>query len=368
MEGGVVSGLLRMLIGIVVGIAIVRVFFKNSIGFRIGVLLIVLLVVVIGATRVSSAGLIPPLAGTFISLGAGTVALIILSSLIKKPLSELKGAVEQLAEGKLGVDFRMRARRDELGELSTSLQSLVKVLRETVMEIEGNAVRVAEVGNDLLSTSRSVSEAASRQAASSEEVSGAMESIVETAERNAESSAQTAQRTEAVQKGIRDVAGAARSATEIQTEIDGKILLIQEIAAQTNILALNAAIEAARAGESGRGFSVVAAEVRKLAERSRVAAEGITDLSAQNAELASTSAANLVALVSEVEASAVLSGEITGASQDQRTGVEQVNAAVLLFNEEAQKAAAVSEVLTASSETMIAQADALKRTIAFFRL
>jgi len=160
----------------------------------------------------------------------------------------------------------------------------------------------------------------------------------------------------------------AKQIVEIISVIDG-------IAFQTNILALNAAVEAARAGEQGRGFTVVAAEVRNLAQRSAAAAKDIRRLIAstrdevgQGVGLVESTGRALAGMVDDVVAVSGLVGEIAAASVQQSAGVDQVNHAVTALDEVTQQNAALVEEASAASRTTVDVAEALMRNVAFFRL
>jgi methyl-accepting chemotaxis protein len=151
-------------------------------------------------------------------------------------------------------------------------------------------------------------------------------------------------------------------------EIAGKISIIEEIARQTNLLALNAAIEAARAGEHGKGFAVVASEVRKLAERSQMAAAEISELSSSSVEVAEKAGEMLSAMLPDIQRTAGLVQEISAASKEQDTGTEQINKAIQQLDQVIQQNAAAAEEMSATAEELANQSEQLQSTISFFKV
>jgi methyl-accepting chemotaxis protein len=151
-------------------------------------------------------------------------------------------------------------------------------------------------------------------------------------------------------------------------QIASKIGIIDDIAYQTNLLALNAAIEAARAGEHGKGFAVVATEVRKLAERSQVAAQEIGTLAGGSVQLAERAGRLLDAMVPSIRKTSDLVQEIAAASEEQSAGVGQINGAMNHLNQTTQQNASASEQLAATAEEMSGQAEQLLQSMAFFRI
>jgi methyl-accepting chemotaxis protein len=146
-----------------------------------------------------------------------------------------------------------------------------------------------------------------------------------------------------------------------------KIMIIEEIARQTNMLALNAAIEAARAGEHGKGFAVVASEVRKLAERSQTAAGEINRLSESSVQIAERAGDLLGSIVPSIQKTADLVQEINSASNEQRTGVDQINKAIQQLDLVIQRNAAAAEEIAATAQELDSQAENLQESAAFFR-
>jgi methyl-accepting chemotaxis protein len=161
---------------------------------------------------------------------------------------------------------------------------------------------------------------------------------------------------------------AVKAMINAMQEIATKIGIIDDIAYQTNLLALNAAIEAARAGESGKGFAVVASEVRKLAERSQIAAQEIGQVASNSVGLAENAGTLLDTMLPNIKKTSDLVQEITVASEAQSSGVSQINSAIYQLNQTTQQNASSSEELAATAEEMNAQAEILKRTMSFFKI
>jgi methyl-accepting chemotaxis protein len=147
-----------------------------------------------------------------------------------------------------------------------------------------------------------------------------------------------------------------------------RISVVDDIAYQTNMLALNAAIEAARAGQSGKGFAVVAGEVRKLAERSQVAAREISQLAASSLKQAEAAGALLEQMVPSIVKTSTLIAEIDAAGASQSTGIAQIHTAMTQVNAATQHNASASEQLAATAEQMRGQAAALRVNVERFRL
>ncbi|NJK93690.1 MAG: hypothetical protein HC905_01080 [Bacteroidales bacterium] len=165
---------------------------------------------------------------------------------------------------------------------------------------------------------------------------------------------------------MKNVASRAEKAGTMNKSVSEKIRIINDIAFQTNLLALNAAVEAARAGEHGRGFAVVASEVRKLAERSKFAADEIVNLASESYNLNESAGKQMNETLPMIEKTSRLVLEITAASMEQNAGSDQINNAIQQLNKVTQQNAAAAEQLATSAEEMASQAEQLKELISYF--
>ncbi|MBN2352867.1 MAG: methyl-accepting chemotaxis protein [Spirochaetales bacterium] len=306
---------------------------------------------------------------------AGLLALIVflaffITRSITKPLKHAVDFANKIAHGDLAqkIDSKYLARNDEIGALSKSLNTMVGQLLDIVQTIITNANNVSGGSEEISSSSQQLSQGATEQAASAQEVSSSMEQMGANIRQNSDNSLQTEKiALKAADDANRGGESIQKSVTAMK-EIASKILIIEEIARNTDLLALNAAIEAARAGEHGKGFAVVASEVRKLAERSQRAANEISQLSRSSVEIAVQAGDMFQKIVPDIKRTAELVQEISAASREQNTGVDQINKALAQLDQVIEQNAASSEELASMSEELAAQAEQLQSTISFFKI
>jgi methyl-accepting chemotaxis protein len=292
------------------------------------------------------------------------------SSYFSKQIVVSAECMMRLSQGDLARDIAELEvkRRDEIGRLLVSMREMVAKLISAVGGVRSIAQQVASGSTQLASSAVAVSDGTTKQAAASEEVASSMSELsagIRQSAENAETTAQIAGRNAASAMAGRESVTATGQAMR---DIVERVGIIDEIARQTNLLAVNAAIEAARAGEQGKGFAVVAAEVHDLAEKSRKAAAEIQQLSHRGIELSGSVDSMMAELTPDIERTATLVGEISAASKEQSTGIDQVNQALGQLDSIIQRNAATAEQLSSMAEELSSQAEVMIETVSFFRI
>lgn len=279
---------------------------------------------------------------------------------------EIALVTERIASGDL--DFKIDTKGKEAVGILAAMISMKAKLIEVISDIKNNSLSIDDAATQISSTAEALSQAASEQAASVEETSASIEEMGASINQNSEN-AQVTDGIASSSAGSAGEGGAAVAETvAAMRKIAERISIIEDIAYQTNMLALNAAIEAARAGEHGKGFAVVAAEVRKLAERSQVASAEISDLSTSSVKVAERAGELLEQMLPDINKTAELVQEISVSSEEQSSGVNQINIAVQQLDAVTQQNAASAEELAATSAGLQNQSSELQKSVGYFRL
>jgi methyl-accepting chemotaxis protein len=304
------------------------------------------------------------------------------SLMITRPISRAAAVSDGVAQGNLAQKIDVNHHGGELGLLLNSLQNTIYRLRELIQAVRDRAEAVQNGTDEIARGNAELSSRTEQQASTLEQTAASIEEFTASVKHNAEN----AQHAKSLATGASEVATkGGRAVADVVATMDGIsdsskkisdiIGVIDGIAFQTNILALNAAVEAARAGEQGRGFAVVAAEVRSLAQRSAEAAKEIKVLIGDSVhrvntggQLVQQAGATMKEVVAAVQRVTEVISQITDASREQASGIDQVNTAITHMDQSTQQNAALVEEVAATAESMSDEVRAMMQAVSAFNL
>lgn len=305
-----------------------------------------------------------------------------LAAAFAEMVESIRGQIEaagRISEGDFTHDVPLRSDADALG---IALQKIQNDLNSAMLLIDMSAQQVNVGAGQVSAAAQSLSSGATEQASSVEELSASVTSVSEEADKNAKSVRQATEYVQQANAGIQqanlhmqNLNDSMKKIGEDSDKITKITKMVEDIAFQTNILALNAAVEAARAGQAGKGFSVVAEEVRNLAAKSSEAAKQTSDLIqeasaavSQGQELASQTAEVLVTVSDKAKMVAKAIGQVESSSSKQAIAIEQITQGLTQVSSVVQTTAATAEESSASSEELAAQAQTLQQEVGKFKL
>jgi len=301
---------------------------------------------------------------------------------LAKAVEETQGIIEGAKAGNLSTRVPLEGKTGAIAALCDGVNALMDKMSEVIVQVREAGDTINTAASEISTGNNDLSQRTEEQASSLEETAASMEELASTVKNNAENAKQanqlaTAASAVAVKGGevVGQVVNTMHAINQSAKKIEDIISVIDGIAFQTNILALNAAVEAARAGEQGRGFAVVAGEVRNLAQRSASAAKEIKDLisdsvskTAEGTSQVEQAGKTMQEIVSSVQRVTDIMGEISAASIEQSSGIDQVNTAITSMDEVTQQNAALVEQAAAAAESLVEQAGSLIEVVSVFEL
>jgi len=346
---------------------------------------------------------------TALALLLGILAAVLITRQITRPLQDTLVVVERIASGDLSHNLEV-TRRDEIGVLQLGIQRMGSTLRDLIGGIRDGVTQIASAAEELSAVTEQTSAGVNSQKTETDQVATAMHEMSATVQevaRNAEQASQAAseadkqaragdqvvaQAVAQIERLANEVGRSAVAMNELEQESGriGKVMdVIKAVAEQTNLLALNAAIEAARAGEAGRGFAVVADEVRGLAQRTQQSTEEIeslvaglqngtrqvssimlssrelTDSSVELARKAGTSLGSITQTVSSIQA---MNQQIAAAAEQQSSVAEEISRSILNVRDVSEQTASASEETAASSIELARLGNQLQQLVSHFKV
>ncbi|MEM6661802.1 MAG: nitrate- and nitrite sensing domain-containing protein [Pseudomonadota bacterium] len=256
----------------------------------------------------------------------------------------------------------------EHDRLSMAFQIMAVSLNQVIDGAREAAEKVSKESQDLDSAAGVIASVSQKQSGAAQTASAAVVEITANLTLTAENAEETDKLAQQAAQEARESASSVLQASQAMNSIAEKIMIIQEIARQTDLLALNAAVEAARAGEHGLGFAVVASEVRKLAERSQIAAEEISSLSSSTLEVSTDAAERIERLSPMIQRTAELVADISTATKEQSVGAEQINSSVRQLSQLIQENEASAKEVSTRVTRLSSQAREHLENLEFFEL
>lgn len=297
--------------------------------------------------------------------------------LITRPLKNITSVLDTIANGEIKKAtqqqcyrdvLKLSSRTDEIGMISISISTLENKLRNILTEIKHTLQNIQLVSEKLTQTSQHLNHGAGLQSQASQDVSKSIEQISNMLNTYLSEAEHNGRQAKNAASDLEKGGQAVSLSVEVINNIANKISIIEDIAFQTNILALNAAVEAARAGEQGKGFSVVASEVRKLAERSQAAAVEIRNLSGDSLNIANKAGTLISSIVPEMQLTAESIEKFSETNKQQNHKVELINNALSdlenTMNSNINLSTEVSDLATGLST----KAQELANSIHYFKL
>lgn len=371
MEFFIKSSLMQIAFAIPVSWLLIKILFKNSVFGRISVVWVFSLIF---STINYTARITFESWTEYISFPVTTlimaIAVYVASRMIRNPLKDMMSDLKKISEGDINIEItnKYSKNKDEFGTLAGSINLISLNFNKILGSIKKNSKDLMLVSEDLSQIMSTMTENTSTQASSIEEISSTMEEIASIVTMNSDNAQKTSSSTMKTIEAIKEGNKSTEESITAMREVTDKVKLINDIAFQTNILALNAAVEASHAGEAGKGFAVVANEVKKLAERSNNAAQQIESVTSKVFRISESAGSKLTDIIEDANETSELIKEITAASLDQNTNIQQINDSIQVLNRMIQNNTSEAEKINAKAAFLSKSAKKLNEQVEVFHL
>ena len=304
--------------------------------------------------------------GLFFSFLSAYIVGRIFERRLSPPIKAAEKIADDISQGDINTQVKTTGSKD-FAELQTAMCSLRDQLQTIVPQLSDNIEHISVAAQSTGATGVSLHQSAESQAQTSREVSLAVEGIASNIKLNSKNARSAYEYCEHTAQKLDECTAASDNIVQAMADIAEKIIVIDDIAFQTNILALNAAVEAARAGDNGKGFAVVAAEVRKLAERAATAARDVDNVCSKGVELTIQTNDVFGKIIPVVKNNAVVVREIAEASVEQASNIDNISAAVDRISAAAQDFADISSQMETDVDAVSSSVEILQDKINYFK-
>ncbi len=345
---------------------ILRLTFRNTFVFLIGsIFLLVIDAVACFAFTVGQKGLINLIWAVPLAIVMIIGSYYLLSIKVKAPIQHLTEVVKRMSQKDItsDIDDRFKNEKYEIKDIIDSVQELITSTRLLMQDLNQSSSELLNSSSQINSSTHSISNGASEQASGIEEISSSIEEMTANIHNNSDNAKQSKDISLKANEQLQITYDGVQEAVKLMNNIHNEVEIVKQIAAQTNILALNASIEASKAGAAGKGFSVVANEVRTLAEQSTISAHEIANLTLAGVNKINQVMEEIEELNHNTQRSTELVNEVATASQEMNIGAGQINSSIQEITKTVQENAASSEELSATSGSLLSTANKLSNIV-----
>lgn len=287
---------------------------------------------------------------------------------VTEPISSIHSLITRLSAGDLSVEFEFIKGNDEIGKMASELNSMVQRLSSFIRDVHQAADLLTEAGISLTKVSETMAESAQSQRTSLTELISSTDLMVSTMRKNMTDAAQAMEIAHEANSKIQEGAAVVVQTVAAMEQIAEKAYLINDIAYHTNILSLNTSVEAARAGALGKGFAVLAGEVRKLSEQSKASAKEIEELIGNGSKLSEAAGIKLAEVIPSISMTAGMVYSISQSSEQQVQSAEEMTEAIHGLQSDAVEQVSTSDEILTNAQSLTMQAKKLKEMTNYFSI